>query len=343
MGHAGWGCALPIVQAPMAGAQRSRLAAAVCEAGGLGSLPGAMFDAAGLRAELQALRAQVRGPYNVNFFVHQAPALDDAAEARWRLRLAPYFAEFGIDPATVPAGAGRQPFSAAMAEVLEEFRPPIVSFHFGLPAPQLLARVKAWGAQVWSSATTVAEALWLQQHGADVVIAQGLEAGGHRGHFLSNDLALQSGTFALLPQVVDAVSVPVVAAGGIADARGVQAALALGATAVQVGTAYLCCDEAETSAGHRAALRDPQASAAVLTRLFTGRPARGIENRLMRELGAMAAEAPAFPTATAALAPLRALAEAQGHVDFTPLWSGQNRSGCGEPSAARLTRTLAGR
>ncbi|MFT3718412.1 NAD(P)H-dependent flavin oxidoreductase [Pseudorhodoferax sp.] len=336
------GTELPIVQAPMAGSQRHRLAAAVCAAGGLGSLPGAMFDAAGLRAELQALAAQVRGaPYNVNFFAHQPPAADAAAEARWRARLAPYFAEHGIDPATVPAGAGRQPFSAAIAEVLEEFRPAVVSFHFGLPAPGLLARVKALGAQVWSSATTVAEGVWLQRHGAEAVIAQGLEAGGHRGHFLSDDLALQSGTMALLPQLVDAVSVPVVAAGGIADARGVRAALALGAAAVQVGTAYLCCDEAETGALHRAALRDP-AAPTVLTRLFTGRPARGIVNRLIREVGAMSEDAPAFPTATAALAPLRARAEAQGLADFTPLWSGQNRSGCGEPSAARLTRALAG-
>ncbi|PZP97951.1 MAG: 2-nitropropane dioxygenase [Variovorax paradoxus] len=341
MRHAFLGTELPIIQAPMAGVQRSRLAATVCAAGGLGSLPGAMFDATGLRTELQALAAQARGPYNVNFFVHQPPAPDAAAEARWRERLAPYYAELGIDPAGVPAGAGRQPFTPAMAEVLEEFKPAVVSFHFGLPAPELLARVKAWGAQVWSSATTVAEAVWLQQHGADVVIAQGLEAGGHRGHFLSHDLGLQSGTMALLPQIVDAVSVPVVAAGGIADARGVQAALALGAAAVQVGTAYLGCDEAETSALHRAALRD-LAAPTELTRLFTGRPARGIVNRLMRELGALSPDAPAFPTATAALAPLKARAEAQGLTDFTSLWSGQNRSGCGEPSAAKLTRALAG-
>lgn len=342
MTHAFLGTELPIVQAPMAGSQRSRLAVAVSGAGGLGSLPGATFDAAGLRAELQALTAQVQRPWNVNFFAHQPPAPDAAAEARWRERLAPYFAEYGIDPAQVPAGAGRLPFSAAIAEVLEEFNPPVVSFHFGLPAPDLLARVKARGAQVWSSGTTVAEALWLQQHGADVVIAQGLEAGGHRGHFLSDDLALQSGTMALLPQIVDAVSLPVVAAGGIADARGVQAALALGASAVQVGTAYLCCDEADTGPLHRAALRDPAAGAPVLTRLFTGRPARGLVNRLMREVGALSGDAPAFPTATAALAPLRAKAEAAGLRDFTPLWSGQNRSGCGEPSAARLTRALAG-
>jgi len=337
------GTALPIIQAPMAGSQRSRLAVAVSEAGGLGSLPAAMFDAATLRSELEAITRQTQQPFNINFFAHQPPAPDDAAEARWRARLAPYYAEFGIDPASVPAGPGRQPFSHAMADVLQDFRPPVVSFHFGLPAPDLLARVKAMGAQVWSSATTVAEARWLEQHGADVVIAQGLEAGGHRGHFLSDDLAAQSGSMALLPQIVDAVRLPVVAAGGIADARGVQAALALGAVAVQVGTAYLTCVEADTSAVHRAALLDPQAGPTTLTRLFSGRPARGLMNRLMRELGPLSADAPAFPSATPALVPLRAKAEAQGSGDFSPLWSGQNRSGCGEPSAARLTRTLAGR
>jgi nitronate monooxygenase len=337
------GLELPIVQAPMAGSQRSRLAVAVSEAGGLGSLPAAMFDAATLRTELQLLASQTTRPWNVNFFAHQPPAPDAAADARWRARLAPYYAEFGIDPASVAGGAGRQPFSHAIAEVLQDFKPAVVSFHFGLPAPDLLARVKALGAQVWSSATTVAEALWLQQHGADAVIAQGLEAGGHRGHFLSDDLAAQSGTIALLPQIVDALRVPVIAAGGIADPRGVQAALALGASAVQVGTAYLTCDEAETSAVHRAALLDPLAGPTALTRLFSGRPARGLMNRLMREIGPMSADAPAFPTATPALVPLRAAAEAQGSGDFSPLWSGQNRSGCGEADAARLTRRLAGR
>jgi nitronate monooxygenase len=233
------------------------------------------------------------------------------------------------------------PFGHEAAEVLERFRPAVVSFHFGLPAPELLARVKSGGSRVLSSATTVAEARWLQANGADAVIAQGLEAGGHRGMFLSDALSTQMGTLALVPQLVAALDVPVIAAGGIADACGVRAALALGAAGVQVGTAYLCCPEATTSALHRAALMSEAAAHTALTRLFSGRPARGIVNRVMRELGALHPAAPAFPLATAAMAPLRAHWEARGSGDFSPLWSGQNASGCRAVPAADVTRALA--
>ena len=226
-----------IVQAPMAGSQGSALALAVCQAGGMGSLPGAMLGHEALSAELKILREQARGPWNVNFFCHTPPPPDEPAQARWRDTLHAFYDEAGIDSRSIPAGPGRVPFSHAVADVVEPFAPPVVSFHFGLPAPDLLARVKGWGSLVMSSATTVDEARWLQAHGADAIIAQGLEAGGHRGLFLSDDLSAQLGTFALLPQVVAAVDVPVVAAGGIADAAGVRAALALGASAVQVGTA----------------------------------------------------------------------------------------------------------
>ena len=224
------------------------------------------------------------------------------------------------------------------ADVLEAFRPAVVSFHFGLPAPDLLARVKSWGSLVLSSATTVAEAQWLQAHGADAIIAQGLEAGGHRGMFLTEDLSTQIGTFALLPQIVRAVEVPVIAAGGIATPAGVAAAKQLGASAVQIGTAFLCSHEAATSALHRAALQSPAAQHTALTNVFSGRPARGIVNRLMRELGPLCAQAPAFPMATAGIAPLRSAAEAQGSSDFTPLWSGQNASVCRTAAAADITR-----
>ena len=305
----------PIIQAPMAGAQGSAMAIAVSEAGGLGSLPCAMLTPAALRAELGAIRAATQRPFNVNFFCHRPPVPDAAREAVWQDTLAPYYREFGLDPAAIQPGPGRAPFNAEFAAVLAEFRPPVVSFHFGLPDAALLAPIKAWGAKVLSSATTVDEARWLVQHGADAVIAQGLEAGGHRGLFLSedsNDISTQVGTFALLPQIVRAVSVPVIAAGGIADASGVAAALALGAAGVQVGTANL----------------------------FTGRPARGIVNRLMRECGPISARAPAFPLATAAIAPLRAAAEARGSADFSPLWAGQNTSGCHALAAAELTRLL---
>jgi nitronate monooxygenase len=335
------GIELPIVQAPMAGVQGSALAAAVSEAGGLGSLPCAMLSTEQIRAEIAAIRARTARPFNVNFFCHAPPEPSAEREAAWRAALAPYHAAFGIDAGAIPAGPGRRPFDADAAALLEAQRPPVVSFHFGLPPADLLARVKATGAFVMSSATTVEEARWLEAHGADAVIAQGLEAGGHRGMFLTDDLATQIGTFALLPQVVRAVRVPVVAAGGVADATGVAALRALGAAAVQVGTAYLLCPEAATSALHRAALAGDAARHTALTNLFTGRPARGIVNRLMRELGPISAAAPAFPLATAAVAPLRAAAERAGSGDFSPLWSGQNASGCRAVPAAQLTRELA--
>lgn len=348
---------LPLIQAPMAGVQGTRLALAVCEAGGLGSLPCAMLSPDALRAELARLRSQTRRPWNLNFFAHADPAPDDAREAAWRRRLAPYHRELGTEPGA-PGGA-RAPFSDALADLVEEGgaqgMPAVVSFHFGLPSDRLLARVRIWGARILASATTVAEARWLEDRGVDGIIAQGLEAGGHRGHFLPHAggddpadpaaLLAQAGTFALLPQIVDAVLVPVIAAGGICSAQGVAAARALGASAVQIGTAYLLCPEADTSALHRAALRaardDPGAPPTALTNLFTGRPARGLVNRLMREQGPMCADAPPFPLAGAALAPLRAEAERRGSTDFSPLWSGQNVSGCLEIDAARLTRQLA--
>ncbi|HPA91171.1 MAG TPA: nitronate monooxygenase [Quisquiliibacterium sp.] len=337
-----FGIALPILQAPMAGVQGSALAIAVSEAGGLGALPCAMLGPDAIRTELAAIRAATPRPFNVNFFCHTAPVPDAAREAAWRAALAPCYAELGIDAAAIPAGAGRRPFDAEAAEVLEAFRPPVVSFHFGLPPPELLARVRAWGAKVLSSATTVDEARWLEAHGVDAVIAQGVEAGGHRGMFLTEDLTTQVGTFALLPQVVRAVRVPVIAAGGIADAAGVAAALSLGAVAVQVGTSFLLCPEATTSAPHRAALASDAARHTALTNVFTGRPARGIVNRVIREVGPISAVAPAFPLATAAITPLRAAAERRGSGDFSPLWSGQNASGCRAVPAGQLTRMLAG-
>ena len=337
-----FGTELPLVQAPMAGVQGSALAIAVTNAGALGSLPCAMLGPDAMREELRAMQAQTTRPTNVNFFCHAQPATDDAREAAWRAALAPYYREHGIDVTDIPAGPGRLPFSAEAAAVLAAFKPAVVSFHFGLPSAELLAVVKSWGSKVVSSATTVDEARWLESHGVDAVVAQGLEAGGHRGMFLSDDLTTQVGTFALVPQIVRAVRVPVIAAGGIADARGVRAAFALGAAGVQIGTAYLLCPEATTTPLHRAALQSDAARHTALTNLYTGRPARGIVTRLMRELGPISSAAPAFPLATAAIAPLRAGAEAAGSSDFSPLWSGQNASGCKPVAAAGLTRELAG-
>jgi len=335
------GIDLPIIQAPMAGVQRGALAIAVSNAGGLGSLPCAMLTPEALRKELAVLREQTARPCNVNFFCHQPPVPDAACEQAWRQALAPYCAEFGIAADAIAPGAGRAPFSAEAADVLAEFVPAVVSFHFGLPSAELLARVRAWGAKVLSSATTLDEALWLQARGVDAVIAQGIEAGGHRGMFLTEDLGTQVDTFTLVSQLVDALKIPVIAAGGIADAADVAAAMKLGAAGVQVGTSYLLCPEASTSALHRAALKSEAAASTALTNLFTGRPARGIVNRFMRELGPLRAGVPSFPLAAGAVAPLRAHAESRGSSDFSPLWAGQNTRGCREIPAAQLTRELA--
>ena len=335
------GIELPIIQAPMAGVQGSALAVAVSNAGGLGSLPCAMLSMDTTRKELSAIKAQTDRPFNVNFFCHAPPTPSAERESAWRAALAPYYKEYGIDIDAIPVGPGRAPFSSEAAEVLHEFKPAMVSFHFGLPPAELLARVRAWGAKILSSATTVEEARWLEANGADAIIAQGLDAGGHRGIFLSDDLTSQLGTMALVPQIVREVNLPVIAAGGIADAKGVAAAMAMGAVGVQVGTTYLLCPEATSSAVHRAALRSEAARHTALTNLFTGRPARAIVNRIMRELGPMSTAAPAFPLAVAAVAPLRAKAEGRGSGDFSPLWSGQNASGCKEIPAAQLTRELA--
>jgi nitronate monooxygenase len=333
--------ALPIIQAPMAGVQGSALAVEVCNAGGLGSVPCAMLSSEKLREELAALSQRTHRPYNVNFFCHTQPTPDASREAAWRDALAPYYAEFGVEANGATAASGRASFDARVCELLEQFRPPVMSFHFGLPPAELLVRVKRWGAKVLSSATTVEEARWLEQRGVDAIIAQGLEAGGHRGHFLSDDLTLQMGTFALLPQIIRAVHVPVIAAGGIADAQGVAAALALGAAGVQVGTAYLLCPEATTRAVHRAALQSEAAHRTALTNVFTGRAARSIVNRIIRELGPMSPLVPDFPLATSAVAALRACAETLHRADFSPLWAGQNATGCREMPAAQVTRQLA--
>lgn len=335
------GTELPIIQAPMAGVQDSTLAVAVSEAGGLGSLPCAMLDPEGVRDELARLTAETSAPFNVNFFCHRPPAADARQDAAWRAALAPYYEELGIDPASVASGAGRAPFSNETADVLEAFKPAVVSFHFGLPSDELLARVRSWGSRILCSATTVEEARWLASRGVDAVIAQGVEAGGHRGMFLSADLTTQAGTLALVPQIAQSVDVPVIAAGGIVDAAGVRAAMALGASGVQVGTAFLLCPETATSTVHRAALQSEAARHTALTNVFSGRPARGIVNRIIRELGPISNAAPAFPLAGAGIAPLRAKAEARGSGDFSPLWSGQNASGCREAAAAAVVHELA--
>jgi nitronate monooxygenase len=332
---------IPIVQAPMAGATDWEIAAAVSEAGGLGSLPCAMLGPTQLREQVGKIRGRTKKPINVNFFCHTPPVPNNAREAAWRERLAPYYRELAIDAAAPVPTSNRAPFDAALCAVVEEVRPEIVSFHFGLPEHALLDRVKAAGCLVVSSATTVAEAQWLEQRGSDAIIAQGQEAGGHRGMFLTDTIASQVGTFALVPQIADAVKVPVIAAGAVADKRAIAAAFALGAAGVQIGTGYLFCPEAKISAVYRAALATARDDNTALTNLMTGRPARGIVNRLMREVGPMSTLPPEFPLSAGALAPLRATAEAKGCGDFSSLWAGQAASLSRAMPAAELTRTLA--
>jgi nitronate monooxygenase len=337
-----FGIELPIILAPMAGPGTAALAIAVSEAGGLGSLPCAQLSGGEIRAALETIRRSTSRPININFFCHTPPISDPERELAWRALLTPYYLELGLDPEAPLAPPSRKPFDSESCAIVEEFKPEVVSFHFGLPAQDLLNRVKATKARVIGSATTVREARWLESHGCDAVIAMGLEAGGHRGNFLSEDMSRQVGTFALVPQIVDAIKVPVIAAGGIADARGIVAALALGASAVQMGTAYLFCPEARVPQQHLEALTSASDDDTMITNVFTGRPARGIANRLMLQVGPMASTAPAFPLASAAVGPLRAKSEPTGSKDFMNLWSGQAarlaRRGL---AAGELTRTLA--
>ena len=345
-----------LIQAPMAGSQNHRLAAAVFLAGGLGSMPAAMLTAKQLQDELSAFKDAIAAekakanakaiqwgvflPVNVNFFCHTPPAEQLEKEAAWRQQLTPLYQAHGIDPQSVGSGLGRAPFSEESLKLMGQFKPAVVSFHFGLPKAEWVQQLKSWGIQIWSSATTVQEAQWLEQEGVDAVIAQGLEAGGHRGMFLSEDLSTQMGCLALLPQICKAVKLPVIAAGGVSTAAAVSAAKALGANAVQVGTAFLTSHEATTSALHRQALMSDAAKHTALTNLFSGRPARGIVNKFMRDFGPLNPEAPDFPLATSAVAPLRAAAEAKGQSDYSPLWSGQNASDCQALPAADIAHKL---
>lgn len=331
----------PILQAPMAGAQVAEMAIAVTRAGGLGALPCALLSHEQAEAEISKIEAAGARPFNINFFCHTPPEPNPVTLARWHQLLRPYYEEFGLDPQAPPPHSNRAPFDADYCGLVEQYRPEVVSFHFGMPEPALLERVKATGAKVISSATTVREAVWLAQRGCDAIIAQGAEAGGHRGMFLAADIATQVGTFALVPQIVDAVDVPVIAAGGVADGRAVAAALTLGASAVQVGTAYLRSPQATIAPLHRQALERASDDETALTNIFTGRPARGLINRVMSDVGPMSELAPAFPLAGGALVPLRHIAEARGDDGFQPLWAGQAAALARAEGAGDITRRLA--
>lgn len=327
------GAAVRIVQAPMAGAGGVALAAAAIRGGALGSLPCALLTPEQVRAQAAEVRTAAKGPLNLNFFCHALPPPPD--EHAWQALLAPYYAEEGVAPGAPPPL--RRPFDAVMCAVVEEARPEVASFHFGLPEPALLARVKAV-AKVFGNATTPDEARWLAAHGCDAIVAQGQEAGGHAGWFLDRHRPMPLAE--LLREVVAVVDVPVIAAGGIVDAEDVARALGAGAAAVQVGTAYIATPESMASAPHRALLGTPAAADAAFTNLLSGREARGIRNRLMRERGPISDKAPPFPYASNALAPLRARAEADGRGDYSPLWAGAGAARVRAMGAEALTRAL---
>ena len=331
----------PILLSPMANAGTVELAIAVGEGGGLGALPCGMIGPEQIRKSIDIIRQRISRPINLNFFCHPEPSYDAAKDARWRHRLARFYEELGVDPKANTAPAPVPPFDEDTCALVEDYRPEVVSFHFGLPHKRLLARVKGTGARVISSATTVAEARWLEDHGCDAVIAQGYEAGGHRGMFLEDDVATQVGTLALIPQVADAVSIPVIAAGGIADGRGIAAALMLGASAVQIGTAYLRCPESGFKPIQQDVLRRARDDSTALANVFTGKPARAAANRFARELGFIDGEVPAYPLPSGDFAPLRGKAEADGLADFAYVLFGQSAPLARDIPASDLTKILA--
>jgi nitronate monooxygenase len=334
------GIELPIVQAPMAGAATLEMAAAVSNSGGLGSLGTAMMSPATLRETASKLRALTNKPFNLNFFVHHEPVLEGYDAAPIQAALAPFYAEFGLGP--VPAPTPRAPaFTSETLALVLELAPRIVSFHFGLPPDGVVAALKAAGIVVLGCATTSAEARALEHGGVDAIIAQGAEAGGHRGTFLDHVDLGTVGTIALVPQVVDAVKVPVIAAGGIADARGIAAAFMLGAAGVQIGTAYLACPEASVHPVHRKALAEASDHGTVVTKLFSGRPARAIRNRVTEELHSLEEKAAPFPTQRAMTAPLAAASAKAGRAEFMQLWAGQAAAlATVEPAAQKTERLM---
>lgn len=332
---------IPIIQAPMAGCDSVALARRVSSTGALGSLACALLSPDGVREAARLIREEMSRPFNFNFFCHTMEAPDVADKERWKSFLKPYYERLGLDIDAVAESRLRLPFDEAMCEVVEEIAPQVASFHFGLPGADLVDRLKRRGIRILSSATSVEEARWLEDRGCDAVIAQGFEAGGHRATFLKRHPATEVGLFALLPQVVDAVSIPVIAAGGIADARGIAAAFALGAAGVQMGTAYLFCPEAKVSPMYRRALEEATDTGTAITNLFSGRPARGILNRYLVEAGPVSEAVLGFPYAATLVAPLRAESEKAGSLDYMQLWAGQAAGLVTAMPADVFTRKLA--
>jgi nitronate monooxygenase len=326
----------PILQAPMGSFSTPALAAAVSNAGGLGALGLWGVQAADAERRIAGFRQQSAGSLNVNYPLWPEPKIEPQLSEDMRRRLRRHYDAKGLGVVPEPAGAASEVNSEHLAMLLR-VKPEVVSFHFGLPRPEVIAAIKAAGIYLISSATSASEAKTLEQQGVDAVIAQGTEAGGHRGTFTGIDVTMQSGLFALIPQVVDAVRVPVIAAGGIADGRQVAAAIMLGASAVQLGTAFLRCEEANVLDGHRAALREASDSSTLVTDMITGRPARVIRNQLTDDLVASGLEPVAFPAQFSLTAPLGAT----GDREFAALFAGQSAALGKDTDAASLVQSLA--
>jgi nitronate monooxygenase len=327
----------PVIQAPMSGFTPPALAAAVSNAGALGSIGCATLPPVAVREQVAILREATNRPFNVNFFVHARPRANPQAIASVQAKLAPYFDEFELGPVPEPKELFPT-FDEERLDLVLALRPRVVSFHFGLPEASAVRQIKEAGCVILSSATTVAEARSLEANGADVVIAQGFEAGGHRGSFSNSPGAGMVGTMALVPQIVDAVHIPVVAAGGIADGRGLAAAFALGASGAQIGTAFLGCPEATVSPLHRAQLRTATDDGTELTRAFTGRPARALRTSFIAQMADT--EPLEFPLQTSLLGPLWQLPSEEARAAFTPFWAGQAAPLVRELPASRLIEEL---
>ena len=338
------GIQLPIVQAPMAGTSTPVLAAAVCNAGALGSIAVGAVDAAGAERMIAPLRSLTPGPFNVNVFCHQPARIDRARERAWLEALAPIFREFGAEP---PMQIGEIYTSfvvdRAMQELLLDARPAVVSFHFGLPAAETIARLKSVGTLLLSSATNLEEAEAAVAAGVDAIVAQGYEAGGHRGVFDPAKPDSQLGVAALTRLLVRRLNVPVIAAGGIMDGAGIAAMLALGAEAAQLGTAFIACPESSADAYHRDALLGPGASATQMTALISGRPARCLPNAFtaLAEGALKSLSSPDYPIAYDAGKALAAAARAQGQGGFGAQWAGQGAPLARALPAGALVQTLA--
>ena len=327
----------PIIQAPMAGASTPALAIAVSTTGGLGSLGLAMHTQESLRKDCAEVSA-VGAPYNANFFVHSEPVDDPARTAEISSLLAPYYLELGLGQ--VPDAVSVPSFNQTHLEAVLDLRPAVVSFHFGLPTSDAFKAIKAAGLFTMSSATNVTEARELEARGIDAVIAQGFEAGGHRATFSEPYERGHVGTLALVPQIVDAVSIPVIAAGGIGDGRGIAAALALGASAVQLGTAFLTCPESATHPIYRRALNEARDDQTRITHAFSGRPARGLNNRYLREMTGHEDIYPDFPILNTLTGPLRKASAKENNPDFMSLWSGQSAAMSRNLPASELIQLL---